>query len=163
MNVPTHGHVVTDHLRVLTFRLAHEPYAIDVRAIQELVGLSRLRPAATPALCGQLSIRGRDLPVVDLRLRAGLGPAERGPEAVVVIARLDRVGHDLRVGLLVDEVFDVIDVEGVTSTMGLAQAGRCRFIRGVTQLGERVVFVVRADRILTPDETHSLADAGVST
>lgn len=162
MNATPHGRAVEDRHRVLTFRLAHEPYAIDVRAVQELVGLTRLRRASEPTLCGHLALRGLEVPVVDLRLRAGLGAAERGAEAVVIVARLGTEPHDLVVGLLVDEVFDVVDLDGAASATAVSHAGRCRFVRGVTQLGERMIFLVRTDRILTLDEAHGLVAHGAT-
>lgn len=101
------------HQQVLTFRLAGEEYGLGILAVQEIRGWSPVTaiPHAPPWVLGVIDLRGVVVPIIDLRRRLGLAPAQFGPATVVIVLRVSTGFDERTVGLVVDAVSDVYDIE----------------------------------------------------
>lgn len=135
--------------------------AVDVAQMETFAGATRV-PGAPPHVAGLVQMRGRVVPVVDLRLRFGLPPAERGLDARVVVVRTG----DRHVGLLVDRAREVIEIpaERFGPPPDLVGAQAAGFVRDVAQVGERLLMRIDLERVagreLPPQETsHGQASA----
>jgi purine-binding chemotaxis protein CheW len=138
----------------LTYRLGEEEYAIDILKVQEIRGYDQVtRIAGAPEFVkGVMNLRGTIVPIVDLRLKFGLGEPDYGPFTVVVILNF---GNRIA-GAVVDAVSDVIALsrEDIRPAPDFEGGPGTRFIRGLAPLGERMVIVADIEALMTGADMH---------
>jgi purine-binding chemotaxis protein CheW len=144
----------TEHLA--TFFLDREEYGVDVRQVQEIRRLSEITtvPRAPEFIRGVINLRGRILPVLDLKRKLGLGEVETRRATRIVVVR---VGERL-LGLLVDGASQVlkVPVSRIEPPPEEVQEKGGDYIRGVAKLEDRLIIVVDLGRLLA----HELRTAG---
>jgi purine-binding chemotaxis protein CheW len=151
--------------KYMTFRLAAEDYGIPILKVREIIGVLPMTrvPNKVDALRGVINLRGRIIPVVDLRQKFGLTPSELKENAVIIVVQYTQAGMDLTVGLLVDEVLEVLKLEqsqvDLQPEYGSGEA-RARFVMGIGKLEQRMIFLVSLEEVLTREEAASLAFKG---
>ncbi len=139
----------TEHLA--TFVLAGEEYGVAVRRVQEIIRVTEITqvPRAPDYIKGVINLRGRIIPVVDLKRKLGLGDVE--------ITRQARIGggklRERLIGLLVDGASQVLKVpltsiEAAPDEVSDIEAGA---IRGVAKLKDRLIILMDLPKILTAD------------
>src|SRR5512144_1124032 len=102
-----------DTQQFLTFKLAGEEYGVGILSVQEIRGWSAVTaiPHSPPWVLGVIDLRGVVVPVIDLRRRFELAPATFGPSTVVIVIRVATGGEERTVGLVVDAVSEVYDID----------------------------------------------------
>ncbi len=144
----------TEHLA--TFFLDREEYGVDVRQVQEIRRLSEITtvPRAPDFIRGVINLRGRILPVLDLKRKLGLGEVESRRATRIVVVR---IGERL-LGLLVDGASQVlkVPVSRIEPPPEEVQEKGGDYIRGVAKLDDRLIIVVDLGRLLA----HELRAAG---
>ena len=145
----------------LTFTLGPEEYAIDILKVQEIRGYEQPTTIANaPAFIkGVINLRGTIVPIVDLRIKFGVGAAEYTPFTVVIILNIgSRV-----VGIVVDGVSDVTSLRSdqVRPAPEFAATVDTRYINGLGTLGERMLIVVDIERLMLSAEM-ALVDEAVA-
>lgn len=138
--------------QLVTFQAADELFAVDIFAVERVLRheAPRLLPNAAPWLRGVIDHAGRTIPVVDLRERLGLPPAEVTDKArILVIA-----AGDALIGMTVDAVHEVLTLaEGALEEPPPIYRGLAReYLRGVARHGGRIFVVLDAARLLTATE-----------
>ena len=143
--------------QLVGLELAGELYGVEIGKIQEII---RMQPITTvpngPAFFeGVTNLRGRVIPVMDLRARFGLATDGTGHRARIVVAELGC--HT--VGLIVDAVSEVLRVpaDAVEPPSSLVTTADSAYLRGVAKLGERLVLLLDLSRLLSSDEQGTLA------
>ena len=147
---------------LLTFTLGSETYAIDILKVQEIRGYEvPTRIANTPEFIkGVMNLRGHIVPIVDLRLKLGVGEARYDAQTVVIILNiLKRV-----VGVVVDGVSDVIALpaEAIKPAPELGSALDTRYILGLATVGEQLVILVDIERLMGSEDMALVAEAAES-
>ena len=143
----------TEHLA--TFFLAGEEYGVEVRQVQEIRRVTEITsvPRAPEFIRGVINLRGRILPVLDLRRRLALGEVAMDRVARIVVVRI----KERLLGLLVDGASQVLKVKvsqiEPPPDEVLQQGGD--YIRGVAKLDDRLIILVDLERLLA----HELAVA----
>lgn len=136
----------------LTFRLGEEEYGIDILKVQEIRGYEQpTRIANAPSFIkGVTNLRGVIVPIVDLRLKFGLGAAEYNAFTVVIILN---VGHRV-IGIVVDSVSDVLDLDPATirDAPEMSSVVDSSYILGLGTLQERMLILVDIERLITAPE-----------
>lgn len=96
----------------LTFKLAGEEYGVGILMVQEIRGWSAVTaiPHSPPWMLGVMDLRGVAVPIMDLRRRFELEPAQFGPSTVVIVIRVPDGEQERTVGLVVDAVSEVYDI-----------------------------------------------------
>ena len=144
----------TEHLA--TFFLDREEYGVDVRQVQEIRRLSEITtvPRAPEFIRGVINLRGRILPVLDLKRKLGLGEVEAQRATRIVVVRVG----DRLLGLLVDGASQVlkVPVSRIEPPPEEVQEKGGDYIRGVAKLDDRLIIVVDLGRLLA----HELRAAG---
>jgi purine-binding chemotaxis protein CheW len=147
------GNAATQYL---TVNLADEEYGIDILAVREIRGWTSVTriPQAPGYVLGVLNLRGAIVPVLDLRLRFGLSREEySGTTVTVIITVAGRL-----FGIVVDAVSDVLDVEqnNVRPVPDMGTAVDTEYLKGLTSIGERMVLLLDADKLLQPQDAQML-------
>jgi len=152
--------------KYLTFSLAGEHYGLEILRVQEIVGLLPITrvPRLPEFVAGVVNLRGRIIPVVDLRLAFGLeGSAMDERTCVIVVEVLRPGGNSTITGVLVDAVSDVVDFaeETVEATPEFSADVDTSFIKGVGRAEDRVVLLLDIDRALSNAQMEIVERAAV--
>lgn len=136
----------------LTFQVGDEVYGVDILEVQEIKGLAPVTrmPHAPAHVVGLLNLRGRVVPVVDVRERFGLAPAvDKGPTVIVIVH-----AHGKVVGLVVDSVCDVLQVAASEIGPPPAVGGATGHpVKGTLCRGGSLVLLLDLARMLESDLT----------
>ncbi len=136
----------------LTFRLGSEEYGIDILKVQEIRGYEQPTRIANapPFIKGVTNLRGVIVPIVDLRLKFGLGAAEYNAFTVVIILN---VSHRV-IGIVVDSVSDVLDLDPSTirDAPEMSSVVDSSYILGLGTLQDRMLILVDIERLITAPE-----------
>ena len=143
----------------LTFTLGPEEYAIDILKVQEIRGYDTVTAIANAPkfIKGVINLRGTIVPIVDLRIKFGIGTVEYTPFTVVIILSLaQRV-----VGVVVDSVSDVIGMtpEQIRPAPNFSSQVGAAFIRGLGTIDERMLIVVDIERLMLAPEMALIDEA----
>ncbi|MDH3502960.1 MAG: chemotaxis protein CheW [Nitrospirota bacterium] len=142
----------SDDQQYLTFNLADEYYGVDILKVQEIKGYTTITriPNTPDFLKGVLNLRGTIVPIVDLRMKFGMGVTEPTSFTVVVVVNVrNRV-----MGFLVDAVSDVLDMnaKNIQAPPDMGSSVDITFIAGIGHAQERLVTLLNIDRVLTEEE-----------
>lgn len=144
----------------LTFVLADESYGIDILKVQEIRGYDTVTKIAnTPAFIkGVVNLRGLIVPIVDLRIKFGLGKVVYDEFTVVIILNLNgRV-----VGIVVDGVSDVKNLKGsdLRSVPDIVASIDTKYITGLATVDDKMFILVDIEQLMTSNEM-SLIDSAI--
>ncbi|MFM8291996.1 MAG: chemotaxis protein CheW [Planctomycetia bacterium] len=150
--------------KYLTFTLGGEAYGVPVLAVREIIRLCPITPVATmpPHVRGVINLRGKIIPLVDLRLRFGLPAAEDHDRTCIVVAHVTAAAGGTRpYGVIVDAVeevaqFTAADIEPPPDFGGAVDA---RFITGMAKAPSGVKVLVDLDLIAAADTLPAAAPA----
>lgn len=145
----------------VTIGIGDEIFAIAVTCVREVLDLCPITrvPNMPELLRGMIDVRGKAVPVLDMRQKIGLPPAEPTPHTRIVVLEVPVGGRSLVMGALADRVYEVIDVthEGVEPPPDIGVGWRSDFLRGIGRRGETFVLILDLERLFT-DDGQSLAD-----
>jgi purine-binding chemotaxis protein CheW len=147
----------SERMHYLTFRLAQELYAVDVRHAREVIELHSLSrmPNAPPWIRGFINLRGAVVPVIDVRLKFGMGETPIAARTRVVIVELGEDGDGMVVGVLVDAATDVLEIEAreIQPPPRFGARFSRAYVHGMVRRDDRVLVVLDAQKVFedTPD------------
>ena len=162
---------MTQGLQYLTFNLAGEQYGVHILKVQEIRGWAPVTPmphtphapSPTPAPKprGVMNLRGAIVPVIDLRLRFELEAMEYTKITVVIVVTVRSATGSRVVGVVVDGVSDVLNVEGaeIQPPPDFGTAVNTEFISGLVTAEEGMVMLLDVDRLLSVEEMFALETA----
>ena len=144
-----------DSAQFLSFTLSHEEYGVDILSVQEIRSwepVSRI-PNVPSYEKGVVNLRGAIVPIIDLRERFGLKHSGYTPLTVVIVLQT-RIGLKNRVmGVVVDAVSDVIDIDKTTirSVPDFGSKVNTDFINGLASVNDRLVMLLDVNKLLKLD------------
>jgi purine-binding chemotaxis protein CheW len=145
--------------KFLTFFLDEEEYGIEILKVQEIIGLMPVtRVPRTPAhVMGVVNLRGKVVPVVDLRLRFAMEAIEATELTCIIVVQ----ARGLRFGLVVDRVSEVVDLpaDEVEDPPTFGAEINTEYIMGMGKSDARVKILLDIDRVLSDDDLDELAKA----
>lgn len=148
----------------LTFRLEDELFALDIGQVREVLDFTSITkvPRTPGYVRGVINLRGNVVPVVDLRLKFGMAPAEQTVNTCVIIVEVQVEGENVVMGAMADAVQEVLDMEPaqIERPPRIGSNFETDFIRGMGKHGERFIIILDIDRVFTRDD---LGAAGVQT
>jgi purine-binding chemotaxis protein CheW len=151
--------VATHEEQLIVFRLANEAYGVDIGQVQGIERIQRItRVPHTPAFVeGVINLRGQVTPVLTLRTRFGLEPAEHTKETRIVVVRMG----DAWVGLVVDAVEGVLRIssEQVEPPSELVTSVESEYLRGIAKVEDNLLILLDLQKILSWQETRALQQA----
>ncbi|MBN1345404.1 MAG: purine-binding chemotaxis protein CheW [Phycisphaerae bacterium] len=142
--------------KYLTFKLADEIYGLEILKVREIVKIMdiTLVPQMPGYVKGVVNLRGKVIPVIDLRLRFGLPEAEYTDETCIIVVNLGGT----ETGVVVDTVQEVADIRDsqIEPPPSVGHDVDTKFILGMGKVGERVNILLDIDRILGGEEIAAL-------
>lgn len=133
---------------LVTFNLGREEYGVDIGSVQEIIRATDITPVpgAPGHVRGVINLRGKIIPVVDLRKRFGMQDTDSGESQRIVVVEL----AEKRIGMLVDSVSQVIKISsGIVEAMPEeATSVDENFIKGVGKLDHRLIIILDLNRSL---------------
>ena len=145
----------TQELQLVVFRLAQEEYGLPITKVQEinrLVPITKL-PQTPSFVEGVINLRGRIIPVIDLRKRFQLGEKEESDDTRIIIVEVD----GQTVGVTVDQVTEVVRLPGnAVEPPPPAFILEAQYVNGVGKLDNRLLILLNIDKILTSQEAIEL-------
>ena len=140
--------------QVLTFVLGNESFGVHILRVQEIRGWSPVTkiPHSPAHVLGVLNLRGSIVPVFDLRRRFELALVEYNALTVIIVVSVHSAEGRREVGLVVDGVSDVVDVEAANlrPTPDLGAPRATEYVSGLLQVGDRMVVLLDIDRLIGP-------------
>lgn len=135
--------------KFLTFVLEDEEYGIEILRVREIIGMMPITPVpqSSMQLKGIINLRGKIIPVFDLRLIFGM--TERDHDNATCIIIVDTSNHQL-VGIVVDTVSEVMNVSGSEIETGDALSSKINtnFILGISKVKEKIRILIDIDKVL---------------
>lgn len=131
----------------LTFGVATEEYGIGIGYVTEIVSMQHIvqLPESAPSIKGVINLRGKVIPVMDLRLRFGLAPKDYSERTVIIVLSV----NDVPVGLVVDHVSEVLEIPPAQIDTAVQTGGRgASMIRGFGKQANRFAAIVDVERML---------------
>jgi len=138
--------------KYLTFKLAEEEYGIEILKVREIMGLMPVTsvPQTPVYVRGVINLRGKVIPVVDLRTKFGMQAIEDTEETCIIVVDVSTDGQVANMGIVVDRVEEVLDIVAgdIEDTPSLGAGVNTDFILGMGKVGERVKMLLDIDRVL---------------
>ncbi len=143
--------------KYLTFMLEAESYGLEILKVREIIGVMEITgvPRTPDYVLGVINLRGKVVPVVDLRTKFGLPTTETTEETCIIVVQIG----DVEIGIQVDRVSEVLDVQGadIEDAPSFGPEVDTNFILGMGKVGERVTMLLDIDNVLGDGELADLA------
>jgi purine-binding chemotaxis protein CheW len=143
--------------KYLTFRLAGEEYGLEILRVREIIGMMDITPVPrTPSfVLGVINLRGKVIPVTDLRQKFNMERAERTALSCIIVVDVGKI----EMGILVDSVSEVLDIdaERIDEPPSFGLEVDTAFILGMGKTSERVTILLDIRRVLTGEEIAALS------
>ena len=147
----------------LTFILDSEVYALDIKQVREVLDFSDITkvPRMPDFMRGVINLRGGVVPVVDLRMKFGLGRTEKTVDTCIIIIEVILEGERALMGALADSVQEVLDLDHnqIEPPPKIGTRLKTDFIRGMGKKNDRFIIILEIDRIFSSDELSKISQA----
>jgi len=143
--------------KYMTFKVSKESFGIGIRFIREIIELQTITevPEMPDFLKGVINLRGKVIPVIDLRIRFKLGGKDYDDRTCIVIIDV----KDFRIGFIVDAVEEVADIQPNQIEPAPdfnTVSGKERYISGIGKVGKSIKLILNIEKILYEDEISKL-------
>jgi purine-binding chemotaxis protein CheW len=143
--------------KYLTFSLSEEEYGIGILKVREIIGMMVITmiPQVPAYVKGVINLRGKVIPVVDLRLKFGLEEMEYTDRTCIIVVEIRTNNGNVPMGIVVDTVSEVLNVKAAdiedTPTFGASM--NTDYIFGMAKAGDGVKILLDIDKVVTTQET----------
>ncbi len=146
--------------KYLTFELGHEEFGIQVLKVREIVGILDITagPQTPIYVKGVINLRGKVIPVVDLRLKFGLQEIEYTQRTCIIVVQVSGEAGGMLMGIIVDGVSEVLNVTGadIEDTPDFGQGVTTPYILGMAKIKGKVKILLEIDQVLTSQELQGI-------
>ncbi len=149
--------------KFLTFELDDEVYGVGILKVKEIIGIMDITsvPQSPQYMKGVLNLRGKIIPVVDLRLKFGFPEKEYTERTCIIVVELARGEGKMLVGIIVDAVSEVTNISeaDVEATPDFGGNYSADYIHGMAKIKGKVVILLDIGRVLGANGLAALAGA----
>ncbi len=146
--------------KYLTFKLGAEEYGVEILKVQEIIKMMDITrvPRVQSFVRGVINLRGKVIPVIDLRLKFGMEPRDTTDKTCVIVLQVQHSQGAITMGAIVDEVSEVLDINGeqIEPSPDFGTEVDTAFILGMGKVGKMVVMLLDIDRVLSTAELAAL-------
>ncbi|MCK4739330.1 MAG: purine-binding chemotaxis protein CheW [Deltaproteobacteria bacterium] len=138
--------------KFLSFLLHNEEYGLDVLSVREIIGIIDITtvPQMPNYVKGVVNLRGKVIPVIDLRLRFGIPEISYDEETCIIVVEVG----DMLMGIIIDTVLEVLDItaKDIEPPPSFGTKVKTDFILGMGKIGKKVKILLDIDKVLTSEE-----------
>jgi len=149
--------------KYLTFSLAAEEYGLGILRVKEIIGLMPVTsiPQAPDFVKGVINLRGKVIPVIDLRLRFCMPEVEPTDKTCIIVVEVKGPSGPIQTGIVVDSVSEVLNIksEDIEETPSFGAALDANYILGMAKINGGVKILLEIDRVLRSDDLRILEEA----
>lgn len=146
--------------KYLTFLLGEEEYGLEILKVQEIIQMQKVTrvPSAPQFVRGVINLRGKVIPVVELRSKFGMPTQQDTEKTCIIVVMFQVAGHSVTMGVIIDEVKEVLDIEAeqIEETPSFGASIDTQFIMGIGKVGENVKMLLDIDQVLSGSEISSV-------
>lgn len=150
--------------KYLTFSLAREEYGVGILKVKEIIGMMPVTsvPQTPNFVKGVINLRGKVIPVIDLRLKFGMATTDYTERTCIIVVEISGDHGSVLVGIVVDSVSEVIHLksEDIEETPTFGTKLNVEYILGMAKTSDGVKILLDIDRVLSSQEL-SLLDKAV--
>lgn len=143
--------------RFLAFLIGSESYGIEIKYVTEIIGIQSVTemPEMPSYVKGIINLRGRIIPLIDVRLRFCIEPREYDDRTCVIVVGVGGFSY----GLIVDSVFEVLSIpdEEMSSLPGINTTSGNKFIKSIGKTASSIVLIVDCERLLTSEDIGEIS------
>ena len=155
------GAMVDKEGKYLTFSMADEEYGIGILEIKEIIGMMPITPVPqTPGFVkGVVNLRGKVIPVIDLRLRFGMPSVDYTERTCIIVVEMEEQETTVLIGIVVDAVSEVLNIKtgDIEETPTFGTKLNIDYILGMAKMEGGVKILLDITRVLTQDELVSVS------
>jgi len=149
--------------KYLTFALADEEYGIGILKVKEIIGIMPITtvPRTPEFVKGVINLRGKVIPVVDLRLKFGMEEIGYTERTCIIVVEIAGSSGAVMMGIVVDSVSEVLNIKGddIEDTPALGTSLNTEYIMGMAKIEGGVKILLDIDRMLSAEEVADLESA----
>jgi purine-binding chemotaxis protein CheW len=142
--------------RFLTFKIGEEVFGIEIKHVTEIVGIQPITniPEVPEYVKGIINLRGKIIPVIDVRLKFKKKPVEYNDRTCIIVIDIE----DVSIGLIVDNVSEVVTItdENIVPPPTYKTGFQNRYIKGVGKSEEGVKLLLDCNKLLTDEEIENI-------
>ena len=146
--------------KYLIFRLGSEEFGVRVMKVREIMGIQDVTPVPhTPHFVkGVINLRGKVIPVLDLRLKFELEPEEFTARTCIIVVRTETAEDELMMGIIVDEVAEVLNLiaTDIEDTPDFGPGVETPYLLGMAKVKDKVKILLDIDQVLNNSELQGL-------
>ena len=146
--------------KYLTFTLAEEEYGIGILKIKEIIGMMPITtvPQTPEFVKGVINLRGKVIPVIDLRLRFGMDAIDYTERTCIIVVEIEGESGTVMIGIVVDAVSEVLNIKGddIEDTPTFGTKLNTDYILGMAKMEGGVKILLDIDRVLSAEEIADL-------
>ncbi|MBN2628863.1 MAG: chemotaxis protein CheW [Spirochaetales bacterium] len=150
----------------LTFTVSEEAYALNVLNVREVLEFTQLSkvPRMPEFMRGIINLRGSIVPVIDLKLKFGLGLTEKTIDTSIIVCEMVMDEETIVMGLMTDSVKEVIDLDDddIEPTPYVGAKIDTAFILGMGKKDDKFLIVLNMEKVLTANELNMVSTAEIS-
>jgi purine-binding chemotaxis protein CheW len=137
--------------KYLTFALGKEDYGLEILKVREIIGMMNITavPQVPPYVKGVINLRGKVIPVIDLRLKFSMKEIDTTVETCVIVVNL----NDTLIGIIIDKVKEVLDIkqENIEPAPNFGSHVHTDYILGIGKANDSVKILLNIERVLSED------------
>jgi len=142
--------------KYLTFRLDEEEFGVEILKVREIIGLMGITvvPRTPMFIRGVINLRGKIIPVVDLRLKFGMPSTEDTELTCIIVVDMSVDEQLVQMGILVDSVSEVLNIQGdsIEPTPAFGAGVNTDFILGMARIDNQVKILLHIEDVLSTTE-----------
>jgi purine-binding chemotaxis protein CheW len=146
--------------KYLTFSLADEEYGIGILKVKEIIGMMPITsvPRTPPFVKGVINLRGKVIPIVDLRAKFGMESIPYTERTCIIVVEIDSNDATVLIGIVVDAVSEVLNIHGddIEDTPAFGTHLDTEYIMGMAKMEGGVKILLNIDQVLSSKEIQNL-------
>ena len=149
--------------KYLTFKLAEEEYGLEILKVQEIIQMQAVTrvPRTPDYVRGVINLRGKVIPVIDLRKKFGLDTVKDTEKTCIIVVQIAASDAKVTMGTIIDEVKEVLDIRGenIEETPTFGSSINTEFILGMGKIGASVKILLDIDKVMNARELSEIKKA----
>ena len=143
--------------KYMTFKSGNEYYGIGINYVSEIIGIQSITsvPETEDYIKGLINLRGKMIPVIDVRLRFGQTPIEYTDRTCIIVINVQNVA----VGLIVQTIAEVVTIDDseIAPPPSISTGGNNRYVYGIGKIGDNVKLLLDPDKLINDQDASVFA------